>query len=70
MTSSVALFCTEVALGFLGKAAPQLNILVIGFAVKSMLTFALLGATLVLLPETVDSLIGKALRAALGVFSG
>ncbi len=65
-----ALFCTEVALGFLGKAAPQLNILVIGFAVKSMLTFALLGATLVLLPETVDSLIGKALRAALGVFSG
>jgi flagellar biosynthesis protein FliR len=65
-----ALFCTELALGFLGKAAPQLNILVIGFAVKSMLTFALLGATIVMLPETVDSLIGRGLRLALGVFSG
>jgi hypothetical protein len=43
---------------------------VIGFAVKSLLTFALLGATMVLLPETVDSLIGQGLRAALGVFSG
>lgn len=65
-----ALFCAEVALGFLGKAAPQLNILVIGFAVKTMLAFALLGATLMLLPETVESLFGKALRAALGAFKG
>ena len=65
-----ALFCTEVALGFLGKAAPQLNILVIGFAVKSLIAFALLGATLVLLPEAVESLLGRGLRAALGVFGG
>jgi flagellar biosynthesis protein FliR len=63
-----ALFCTEVALGFLGKAAPQLNILVIGFAVKSMIAFALLGATLVLLPEAVESLLARSLRAAFGVF--
>jgi flagellar biosynthetic protein FliR len=63
-----ALFCTEVALGFLGKAAPQLNILVIGFAVKSMIAFALLGATLVLLPEAVESLLGRGLRAAFDVF--
>src|SRR5690606_7223042 len=63
-----ALFCTEVALGFLGKAAPQLNILVIGFAVKSMVAFALLGATLVLLPESVESLLGRGLRAAFSIF--
>lgn len=63
-----ALFCTEVALGFLGKAAPQLNILVIGFAVKSMIAFAMLGATLVLLPEAVESLLGRGLRAAFTVF--
>lgn len=65
-----ALFCAEVALGLLGKAAPQLNILVIGFAVKASLAFALLGATLTLLPETVESLFGKALRAAMAVFTG
>ncbi|MGD9998694.1 MAG: flagellar biosynthetic protein FliR [Ilumatobacteraceae bacterium] len=63
-----ALFCTEVALGLLGKAAPQLNILVIGFAVKSLIAFALLGATLVLLPEAVESLLGRGLRAGLSVF--
>jgi flagellar biosynthetic protein FliR len=63
-----ALFCTEVALGFLGKAAPQLNILVIGFAVKSLVAFTLLAATLLLLPEAVESLLGRGLRTALGVF--
>ena len=63
-----ALFLTEVALGFLGKAAPQLNILVIGFAVKTFLAFSLLGATLLLLPGSVDSLLGKGVRAAMEVF--
>jgi flagellar biosynthesis protein FliR len=57
-----------VALGFLGKAAPQLNILVIGFAVKALIAFGLLGATLTLLPEAVESLLGRSLRAAFGVF--
>ncbi len=65
-----ALFCAELALGFLGKAAPQLNILVIGFAAKAFITFGLLGATLLLLPETVDSLLGSAIRSAFGVFGG
>jgi flagellar biosynthetic protein FliR len=65
-----ALFCAEVALGFLGKAAPQLNILVIGFAVKSFLAFTLLGMTLVLLPETVDSLLSRSIRAAMEVMTG
>lgn len=65
-----ALFCTEVALGLLGKAAPQLNILVIGFAVKTMIAFTLLGATLVMLPETTGSLLTRAIRAAGGIFTG
>lgn len=65
-----ALFCAELALGFLGKAAPQLNIMVIGFAAKAFITFGLLGATLLLLPETVDSLIGQSIRSAFGIFEG
>jgi flagellar biosynthesis protein FliR len=64
-----ALFLTEVALGFLGKAAPQLNILVIGFAVKTFVAFSLLGATLILLPETVNSLLGQSVRAVMEVFT-
>lgn len=58
-----ALFCTEVALGLLGKAAPQLNILVLGFAAKTFVAFLLLGMTLVLLPESTGSLIGRAVRS-------
>jgi flagellar biosynthesis protein FliR len=65
-----ALFCAEVALGFLGKAAPQLNILIIGFAVKTIVAITLLTATIVLLPDTVSSLLGRSLRAASGIFTG
>jgi flagellar biosynthesis protein FliR len=65
-----ALFATEVVLGLLGKAAPQLNVLVLGFALKSLVAFSLLGTTLVLLPETTQSLLGKAVRAGLQVFGG
>jgi flagellar biosynthetic protein FliR len=65
-----ALFCTEVALGLLGKAAPQLNILVIGMAAKTMVAFSLLGITLVLLPESTESLLTQAIRSAAAAFGG
>lgn len=58
-----ALFCAEVALGLLGKVAPQLNILVLGFAAKTFVALMLLGVTIILLPETTESLIGRAIRA-------
>jgi flagellar biosynthetic protein FliR len=64
------LFLAEVALGLVGKAAPGLNVLVIGFAVKSFVAFGLLGLTLVLLPETAESLITQAVRAAGRAFGG
>ena len=65
-----ALFCTEVALGLLGKAAPQMNILVIGFAVKTLVAFALLATTLVLLPGSTQSLLERAVRTAGHIFTG
>ncbi len=65
-----ALFCTEIALGLLGKAAPQLNILVLGFAAKTLVAVTLLGLTLTALPETTESLIGQAVRAGARAFTG
>lgn len=65
-----ALFCTEIALGLLGKAAPQLNILVIGFAAKTFVAIVLLGMTIVMLPETAESLLGKAVRTAARAYGG
>ncbi len=65
-----ALFCTEVALGLLGKVAPQLNILVVGFAAKTFVALMLLGLTLALLPETTESLLGRAVRMAGRAYGG
>ena len=65
-----ALFCTEVALGLLGKVAPQMNILVLGFAAKSLVAIVMLGLTLALLPETTESLVGQAVRSAGRAFGG
>lgn len=65
-----ALFCTEVALGLLGKVAPQLNILVVGFAAKTFVALMLLGLTLTLLPETTESLLGRAVRIAGRAYGG
>lgn len=65
-----ALFCTEVALGLLGKAAPQLNILVLGFAAKTFVAIALLGLSLTLLPETAESLFGRAIQSVGRMYGG
>ena len=57
-----ALFLTEVALGLLARAAPQMNVFVIGFPVKILLTLALVGLTLPVLPSAVDSLTTRSVR--------
>lgn len=62
-----AMFCAEVALGLLGKAAPQLNVLVLGFAVKSFIAFALLIVIIAVVPGASSSLIERGLRAGLSV---
>ena len=58
-----ALFLAEVALGLLSKAAPQMNIFMVGFPVKILLTLMLTGLALPLLPSTVQSLLTTALHA-------
>lgn len=65
-----ALFLAEIALGLLGKAAPQLNILMLGFAAKTFIAFMLLALTFALLPESVESLVGRAIRMGAEAFGG
>ena len=67
-----ALFLTEVALGLLAKAAPQMNVFVLGFPIKILLSLLLVGITLPLMPSVVDNLVRTAVRtgaAAMGAFS-
>ncbi len=65
-----ALFLAEIALGLLGKAAPQMNILMIGFAAKGFMAVVLLSLTIVATPDSVDSLLMQALRAGGRVIGG
>jgi len=65
-----ALFMAEIALGLLGKAAPQMNILVIGFAAKAFISFGLLSITVVAMPNSVESILGRAFRSITNVFGG
>jgi flagellar biosynthetic protein FliR len=67
-----ALFLTEVALGLLSKAAPAMNVFTLGFPLKILLTFGLVGLALPLLPGTVDRLVRESVRtggALVGAFS-
>ena len=64
MPVMAALFLAEVGLGLVGKAAPQLNVMVIGFAVKTFVAFGLLGLTFALLPGSTESLLTQAIQAA------
>ena len=59
-----ALFLTEVSLGLLSKAAPQMNVFTLGFPIKIMLTLGLAGLALPLLPNAVDGLLRAAARSA------
>jgi len=56
-----ALFMAELLLGLLAKAAPQLNLLVIGFGVKSIVLLAVGGVALALLPRAVEAIVDMSL---------
>ena len=58
-----ALFLAEISLGLLSRAAPQLNVFVLGFPLKILLTLLLAGLALPLLPDAVSSLLEHTLRA-------
>jgi flagellar biosynthetic protein FliR len=58
-----ALFLTEVALGLLARAAPQMNVFILGFPLKILLTLGLVGLVLPILPGAVDSLVRRAVRS-------
>jgi flagellar biosynthetic protein FliR len=61
------LFLTEVALGLLSKAAPQMNVFTLGFPVKILMTLLLAGLALPLLPNAVDGLVGAATTSGTAV---
>ena len=62
-----ALLLAELMLGMLAKAAPQLNVLMLGFGVKSLITLALCAVTIPLLPFAIERLVGGSLELLTGL---
>ncbi len=57
-----ALMLTEVALGIASRAAPRMNIMAVGFGVKSLVLFLVLGLGLPLMVNATSNLLDAALR--------
>ncbi len=52
-----ALFLTEAALGLLARAAPQMNVFLLGLPLKILITLTLAGLAIPLLPDAVSALV-------------
>lgn len=65
-----ALFLTEITFGLLARAAPHLNIFLLGLPVKLLLTITLAGVAVQLLPGTVSSLLRPMVRHGLLIVTG
>lgn len=59
----VSLFA-DVALGFIGKASPQLPVLFVGISIKNLLGLALLSGAVAFWPRFFDARFGRALDAS------
>lgn len=65
-----ALMLSEVALAIASRAAPKMNIMAIGFGVKSLVAFVTLGLGLPLLANATTNLLESGLRSGAGLIGG
>jgi flagellar biosynthetic protein FliR len=59
----LATFLADIALGFMGKASPQLPVMLVGLSVKNLIGLLALGGTLALWPKIFDREFSSALAA-------
>jgi flagellar biosynthetic protein FliR len=64
------LFLTDVAFGLLNRVAPALNAFALGFPAKILLTLALSGTAIAVLPRALDKLVDAAVKAVIGLSGG
>jgi flagellar biosynthesis protein FliR len=57
-----ALFVADIALGLLGRAAPRINVLVLGLGAKALIALLVAGLALPLLPTAVRTLTSRSLE--------
>jgi len=62
----VVLFCTQVLLALLAKAAPQINVFVFGMPLQILVALMGVGVALVALPNDVINLVGRSMTQLFG----
>ena len=65
-----ALMLTEVSLGVLSKAAPNMNIFMLGMPLKMLVAISLAALAIPLLPSTIEALVEPVVRQSLQVVGG
>lgn len=63
----VILFCTQILLALLAKAAPQINVFVFGMPLQILVALIGVGAAIVALPSDLINLVGRAMAQLFGV---
>lgn len=56
-----ALFVADIALGLLGRAAPRINVLILGLGTKALVALLVAGLALPLIPAAVRSLVDRSM---------
>ena len=64
---AAVLFCADIGLGLLNRAAPALNVLTLGFPVKILVTLSAAGMAIALLPHALTNLVDVTVRAVAAV---
>lgn len=58
----LVLFATQVVLALLAKAAPQMNVWMLGFPLQVLLSLALVGVGITVLPGYLNNIVGRVLQ--------
>ncbi len=62
----VVLFCTQILLALLAKAAPQINVFVFGMPLQILVALIGVGLAIMALPNDVANLVGRAMSQLFG----
>lgn len=65
-----ALFLTEVCLGLLTRAAPQMNVFILGLPLKIIMTLSLAGMAIPLLPDALSTLLRPMVAQSVRIMGG
>jgi flagellar biosynthetic protein FliR len=66
----VVLFATQISLAMLSKAAPQMNVWILGFPVQAMMSLLFVAIGIKVLPGYLDNLVSRALQDTGVLLSG